>query len=534
MDNVLDAAAYFFHRGSNYRAYEYMGTHQTDYGGRVFRIWAPNAISVSLVGDFCGWDIGSPMTKTASDGIWECTVEANRVSIGDKYKYKIEGSDGIFRYKTDPYAVFAETLPNGASIIYDDGAYAWRDDGYMAYRRSKSGRIDNEPLNVYRLSPSRWNGYAGGWSAMATELAPYVKQMGYTHIELDGITETSLLYATRSDMGTPRDFMAFVDSMHEAGIGVILDRRMSEGFEAEYGIRFLDGQALYEKDLGATDFAYGCNEVECFLVSNAHYWLERFHIDGLRICDTDIKLSLEAVGFFRKMNAHIKADFPDALVMCDSVSGLDNATKSKNGGLGFDLKLCATPDNDGEKYVIYSPVPSNDLAKSRAELGYFMTRQGKKLWEMGTEIGEVTESAINWSVLGIEDRARFQLYSAELCGLYLSNPALWTDEDNRDGRVSGDVEREIVHFIRTDKKGEEIIVIVNTTSEADDKYRAGALTEGTYREIFNSDDRRYGGSGYLNPEDIRSQMRPWKGYENSIVVRVAPRSISVLKFISKS
>ena len=129
MDNVLDAAAYFFHRGSNYRAYEYMGTHQTDYGGRVFRIWAPNAISVSLVGDFCGWDIGSPMTKTASDGIWECIVEANRVSIGDKYKYKIEGSDGIFRYKTDPYAVFAEPLPNGASIIYDDGAYAWRDDG---------------------------------------------------------------------------------------------------------------------------------------------------------------------------------------------------------------------------------------------------------------------------------------------------------------------------------------------------------------------------------------------------------------------
>ena len=534
MDNILDAAAYFFHQGNNYRAYEYMGTHCTDRGVRVFRIWSPNARSVALVGDFCGWDIGIQMQRITSGGIWECFVEDNSISIGDKYKYKIEGSDGVFRYKTDPYAVFAESLPNGASIIYDDGSYVWRDEGYMAYRRSISGRMDKEPINIYRLSPTRWNGCTGGWSVLATELAPYVKQMGYTHIELDEITEISLLYATRSCMGTPRDFMMFVDSMHEAGIGVIIDRRMSGGFEEEYGIRYLDGQPLYENDVDGKGFAFGRNEVECFLISNVQYWFERFHIDGIRLCDVEPTLSLETVGFFRKMNAHIRADFPDALIMCDRISDRNNVTNLKNGGLGFDFKLCAGQDVNGERYVISSPIPMNDMSRNRAELGYFMTRQGKKLWEMGTEIGAVTDGSLDWSVLGIDEIARLQLYSAELNGLYLSTPALWENEYNPNEKICGDIDKETVYFIRTDEKGNEIVVLVNFTDAENGRYRIGVPTEGIYKEVFNSDDPRYGGAGYLNHESIKSQMRPCGGHENSIVVRVAPRSIAVLQRISKT
>lgn len=534
MHDNLDAAAYFFHQGTNYRAYEYMGAHQSDYGGRVFRIWAPNALSVHLVGDFCGWSDGIPMEKITAGGVWQCTVDRGVSAFGDKYKYKITGIDGVSRYKTDPYACFAESVPNGASIIYDESSYGWRDDGFLSYRRSNAGKMDKEPLNIYRLSPIRWNGCAGGWSSLARELTPYVKQMGYTHIELEDITEISLLYATTGKMGTPQEFMSFVDSMHEAGVGVIVDREMAGGFEEEYGIRFLDGQPLYEKSDGGLSFAFGCNEVECFLISNAHYWFEKFHVDGLRLCGVEPTLSLETVGFFRKLNAHIKADFPDALVMCDRISDRDNVTNFKNGGLGFDFKLSCSPNIQGEKYVLSSPVPSNDVSETRAELGYFMTRQGKKLWEMGTEIGELTEGAIDWSVLGIEDRARLQLYSAELGQMYLSTPALWQNESHIDGKVWGDPEKETVCFIRTDKNGEEIVVIVNLTSDGGDNYRVGVPTGGTYREIFNSDDQRYGGSGYLNFEDIKSQMRPWKGRENSIVVRVAPKSIAVLQRISRS
>lgn len=534
MDYNLDAAAYFFHQGTNYRAYEYMGAHQTDYGGRVFRIWAPNATYVALVGDFCGWDAGIPMERITKGGIWQCTVGGGSWSFGDKYKYKITGSDGVSRYKTDPYAVFAESLPNGASIIYDESSYNWRDDGFMAYRRAKTGRMDREPLNIYRLSPTRWNGCVGGWSALARELAPYVKQMGFTHIELEEITEISLLYATTVSMGTPQEFMSFVDSMHEAGVGVIIDRQMAGGFEEEYGIRLLDGQPLYEKSDCGPRFAFGRNEVECFLISNAHYWFERFHIDGLRLCGVEPALSLETVGFFRKLNAHIKADFPDALVMCDRIADRNNVTNFKNGGLGFDFKLSPYPDIEGEKYVLSSPPPSSDSSIARAELGYFMTRQGKKLCEMGTEIGEMTSGAIDWSVLGLEDRAKFQLYLAELGQFYLSTPAMWQNESDSEGRIHGDPQKEIVYFIRTEKDGEEIVVLVNLTSDVNEKYRVGVPTGGTYREIFNSDAPRYGGSGYLNSEDIKSQIRPWKGQENSIVVRIAPKSVAVLKRISRS
>ena len=521
MDGILDAAAYFFHQGTNYRAYEYMGAHQTDCGDRVFRVWAPNALSVSLVGDFCNWHTGIPMDRIDVGGIWQCTVDSGVSAFGDKYKYKIMGCDGVSRYKTDPYACFAESLPNGASIICDELSYNWRDDGFMSYRRSKAGIMNTQPLNIYRLSPARWNACVGGWSSLARELAPYVKQMGYTHIELEGVNEVSLLYTTVVCMGAPQELMAFVDSMHEAGVGVIIDLCTSDGFEEEYGIRLFDGQPLYEKSEGVESFDFGRNEVECFLISNAHYWLEWFHIDGLRLCKTDPTLSLEAEGFFRKLTAHIKADFPDALVMCDQ----------KSRGLKFDFKLSSSTDTDAENYVLSSPAPSNDISGTRAELGYFMTRQGKKLWEMGTEIGVRTDGAIDWSVLGLEDRARLQLYSANLGQLYLSTPALWQNENRTAGKIYGDPQNEAICFVRADADGEEIVVIVNLTSVGNDKYRVGVPTAGTYREIFNSDDQLYGGSGYLNFGDITSQMRSWHNRENSILVRIAPKSIAVLQRI---
>ena len=528
----MNAAEYFFHQGTNYRAYEYMGAHLTDYGGRVFRVWAPDALSVSLVGDFCSWDVGIPMERITDGGIWECTVDSGRARSGHKYKYKIQGSGGGHHYKSDPYSICAEPPPNGASVIYDCEDYPWRDDGWMTYRKSKSGRMGDEPVNVYRLSATEWNRELRCWNELARELAPYVKQMGYTHVELTSVTEKALLYAPQSRMGTPNDFKSFVDSMHEAGVGVIVDRYMVETFGEDYGLCRFDGQPLYERSDGATGYELGRREVECFLVSNAHYWFENFHVDGLRLCGIEPELSFETVGFFRKLNAHIKADFPDVLMMCDRITDRDNVTNFKNGGLGFDFKLCDTALADGEKYILSSPKGFEDMSYARAMYGYFMTAHGKKLTQMGAEIGMGGERSPDWSLLGLDAHARFQRYASELGQLYLSTPALWQCESL--GELPENNGGNVITLRRIDRGGREIIILINLTPVALENYRVGVSYGGAYREILNSDDVSFGGGGYVNDTDVRSVTRPCDKCENSIVIRVAPMAISILKCVRKT
>lgn len=532
MERVLNAAEFFFHQGTNYRAYEYMGAHLTDNGGRVFRVWAPTAMSVSLVGDFCDWHTGIPMKRITGGGIWECTVDGGQASAGHKYKYKIQSNNGEYRYKSDPYSVCAEPPPNGASIIYDGQGYTWRDEGWMAYRKNKSGRMGQSPLNVYRLSFDNWNSELDSWQTLATELAPYVKQMGYTHVELTAVTERALLYAPRSSHGAPDDFKAFVDAMHEAGIGVIIDRYMAESLDEDYGLRRFDGQALYERADGGRGFELGRREVECFLVSNAHYWFEIYHVDGLRLCGIEPELSFETVGFFRKLNAHIKADFPDALMMCDRICDRDNVTNFRNGGLGFDFKLCDRALADGEGYILSAPKNFDNMSYARAAYGYFMTAHGKKLTEMGAEIGECHNGSPSWSLLGLEKHAKFQRYAAELGQLYLSTPALWQNESISELSVNN--EENIITLKRTDRSGKEIIVLINLTHKRLENYRVGVSTGGVYREILNSDDVSFGGGGDVNPTDIRSLTRPWRGYVNSIAVCVSPMAISILTCVRKA
>ncbi len=532
MEHHMNAAEFFFHQGKNYRAYEYMGAHRTDYGGRVFRVFAPDAMSVSLVGDFCGWDVGISMERMTDGGIWECTVESGRAISGHKYKYRIQGRNGECRYKSDPYAFFGEPPAGGASIILDEMPYRWRDGGWMTYRKAKSGRMSEEPLNVYRLSVTQWNEGLKSWSALASELAPYVKQMGYTHVELNSVTERALLYAPQSGLGTPNDFKAFVDSMHEAGIGVILDRYMAESFDEEYGLCRFDGQPLYERADGREGYELSRREVESFLVSNAHYWFDRYHVDGLRVCDIRSELDYETLGFFRNLNAHIKADFPDVLMMCDYIGDRDNVTNFQNGGLGFDFKLCGKAKRDGEKYIIFSPSSFEDMSYARAAYGYFMTTFGKKLTEMGAETAQSRQDAPDWSLLGIDTHAYFQKYVAELGQLYLSTPAFWQKDSVES--LPEENEDNIIILRRTDRGGEMITVLINFTPMAYENYRLGVPFGGAYREILNSDDERFGGSGFTNSADIKSQSRPWKKCENSIVVRVAPMAISVFKCVGRT
>ena len=504
MNCVIDAAEYFFHQGTNYRAYEYMGSHVTKNGERVFRVWAKNAVSVSLVGDFCTWDDGVPMTKVTDGGVWECTLSADCVKVGQKYKYKIRTADGKRLYKSDPYCACAETPPNGASVIYDGDRYTWRDAGWMSYRRSKSGRLAQEPISIYRLSVTEWTREIKSWSWLAAELAPYVKQMGYTHIELTNVDQKAFVYAVRSDMGAPDDFKAFVDSMHEAGVGVIIDRYMTYSSFEDYGLYNFDGQPLYECPDGSGRYELSSREVESFLISNARYWLDVYHVDGLRFCGIEPELNMEELGFFRKLEAHVKADFPDVLALFEKTA------------------------TDGKFGILTSPVFYGDMARYRAEYGYFMTVSGKKITQMGAEIAS-NQGSPDWSLLGLEAHAKFQRYSACLGQTYLQNPALWQNEKIEEAPCK--YEESIMSFERLDSCGEAVMILINLTPVAYENYRVGVPCKGAYREILNSDDGSFGGGGYVNDAEIKSQSRPWRGCENSIVMRIAPMSISVLKCV---
>ncbi|MBQ2999637.1 MAG: 1,4-alpha-glucan branching protein GlgB, partial [Clostridia bacterium] len=399
------------------------------------------------------------------------------VSEGDRYKYKIH-SWGREILKADPYGVSAELPPDTASIVASIDGYRWRDRGWMEYRSSKRRKMHSEPMNIYELHLGSWKRHDDGsyfsYGELASELAPYVKQMGYTHVELLPVMEHPFdgswgyqvcsYYAPTARFGTPKEFMAFVDSMHEAGIGVILDWVPAHFPKDEHGLYEFDGRPLYEYQgydrmehagWGTRRFDVGRNEVECFLVSNADFWLRKYHVDGLRVdavasmlyLDYDKKPGewipnvygdhrcLEAIAFFQKLNSYIKEEFPDALMIAEESTAWANITSFENDGLGFDMKWNMGWMNDtlsyaeldpiyrkyhhdkltfsltyafGEKYLL--PISHDEVvhgkkslldkmsgdywqkfASTRAFLGYMMTHPGKKLLFMGSEIGQFKE-----------------------------------------------------------------------------------------------------------------------------------------------
>ncbi len=615
-----NAAEYLFHEGTNYRAYEYLGVHPNGDGGFVFRVWAPNAEAVSVVGSFCGWNDGIAMKKSSDGGIWECKTD--RAGLGDIYKYKITGKNGI-HLKTDPYGFACECPPATASMIADISGYEWRDEGWLKRRRKMAGKMYGEPMNIYEVHLGSWKRHSDGsylsYAELAEDLAPYIKQMGYTHIELMPVSEhpfdgswgyqVGCYYSPTSRYGSPKDFMAFVDSMHEAGIGVILDWVPAHFPKDEHGLYEFDGQPLYEyqgadriehSGWGTRRFDVGRNEVECFLVSNASFWIERYHIDGLRVdavasmiyLDYDKmpgewipnvygdNRCLEAIAFFRKLNSHIKGAFPDVLMIAEESTAWANVTTFERDGLGFDMKWNMGWMNDtlsyaeldpvyrkyhhckttfsltyafGEKFIL--PISHDEVvhgkksfldkmsgdywqkfANTRAVMGYMMTHPGKKLMFMGGEIGQFREwdyeGSVEWFLLDYNSHARLQLYTAELNGLYLERPELWQVDGSWDGFKWIDADnsdQSILSYRRIDAEGNELVIIINFTPVAYENFRIGVPMAGTYKEIFNSDAEKYGGSGVINTVDRKSEKIEWNGLGDSIVLRVPPLGMTVLR-----
>ena len=613
--------AYLFHQGTNYRSYEFLGCHyDSASGAAVFRTWAPGAKAVHLIGDFNGWDeTASPMQRISDGGIWEMTVEG--LSSGQRYKYAISSGKDKKILKADPYAFYSETENKTASIIYDLGGYKWTDEIWQRAMQEKSHY--DSPMNIYEVHLGSWmraeDSHPFSYDQIAERLIPYVKEMNYTHIELMPVMEHPFggswgyqicgFYAPTSRYGEPRGFMKFVDLCHNAGIGVILDWVPSHFPKDEHGLYEYDGGPLYEaqgadrmehSEWGTRCFDYGRTEVQSFLVSNAIFWFEVYHADGLRVDAVSSMLyldygrnpgewtpnthggneNLDAIAFLKKLNKTVFEFFPHVMMIAEESTAWPLVSKPiHDGGLGFNFKWNMGWMNDMLKYVGFDPVYRKDIhdkitfsffyafsenfilplshdevvhgkkslldkmpgeydikfAGLRVFLGYMMTHPGKKLTFMGAEFGQFrewdTDSGLDWLLLDYPMHSNLKHFVRELGAFYLATPALWEIDYSWEGFkwiCDSDRDRNIISFMRMDKKGECIVVVINFAPVTRLDYRIGVPDAGVYSEIFNSDLPEYGGWGNTNA-DIETDDIEMHGHSQSASITVPPLAMVCLR-----
>ena len=398
---LTDYDLHLLGEGRHWRSYEKLGAHlhvADGVSGVRFAVWAPNAEAVSLVGDFNGWDgARHPMQKRIPSGIWELFVPG--IGAGTLYKYRVQAADGASD-RSDPYGFAAEVPPRTASKVIDLSAHAWRDGDWMAARAARDPLA--APLSIYELHLGSWRRPGHDRNAWLTyadlerELVPYCLEMGFTHVEFLPPTEHPLsaswgyqtigLFAATSRFGTPADLMSLVDALHRAGIGVIIDWVPAHFPRDGHGLRRFDGTALYEHedprkgehpDWGTLIFNYGRNEVSNYLVSSALFWLDRYHVDGLRVDAVASMLyldysrkagewvpnqhggreNLEAIDFLKTFNEQVHAHHPGVLTIAEESTAWPGVSRPTYvGGLGFSLKWNMGWMNDTLRYVRHDPV----------------------------------------------------------------------------------------------------------------------------------------------------------------------------------
>lgn len=553
-----------FHLGENLRCYQFLGAFKED-SAFVFRAYDPSADSAFVVGSFNDWQESLKMERVTSEGIFEARIGSEKVKKGDTYKYKFyRGKEAV--YVADAFAIEIDDTPYSNSVVSDIPVFSWRDDGWMEQRsETRVSGFYSQPINIYELDLASWklpeDGGCCNYRDVARELAPYVKQMGYTHVQLLPLTkrETSVgSFAPVSSFGKPWELMDFVDTMHRAGVGVI--------FEWEIG------------DVSESLCDYSRAEMRSFLVSNAVYWVENYHADGLCIYASSDDLTAE---FLQEIVGTVKAHFADVLMIAE------------NGDLGCDLswnhfwmrnmlEYAATDFKEraeahgkltfsmnrafDEKYIL--PVSYSDVtggkksfldkmpgdywkkfAGARAFEVLKLTTPGKNLTFMGTEIGQFSEwtreRGVEWFLLDFEAHARHQLFCSALNNFYLAHTELWQGDENRGSFNwidADDGEKNIISFRRIADGGGELIVVINFAPHTKADYFLPVPDEGVYEEIFNSDDMRYGGSGVTN-KGVRFKslpnpfLTPGVAAENlvskCIRLRLPPLGATVLKLTKK-
>lgn len=398
---ISELDTYLFAKGTHYEIYEKMGAHLAEEDGKsgtYFSVWAPNARSVSVVGDFNNWDRAAhPMQPVQQSGIWDIFVPG--VKAGDLYKFAVETSQGYTVLKADPYGNQSQLRPDNASVVADIRYFDWTD---QAWRKAHQEKKTESPMAIYEVHPGSWKkdpsmpGEFYNFKKLAVELADYVLEMGYTHVELIGLSEhpfdgswgyqVSGYYAPTARYGTPADFMYFVNYMHDHGIGVILDWVPAHFPKDEFGLGRFDGTALYEHqdprkgehpEWGTYCFNYGRTEVSNFLVANALFWIEKFHVDGLRVDAVASMLYLdfgrssgnwipnedggnqnyEAITFLKHLNSIVAQRNPGAMMIAEESTAWPKVTGDvDDGGLGFTYKWNMGWMHDFLEYMKCDPI----------------------------------------------------------------------------------------------------------------------------------------------------------------------------------
>ena len=621
--NEARPALEVFHTGDSVRAYDFLGAHlvnRNDKNGVVFRVWAPTARSVSVAGDFNNWNNEANYMYNIGYGVWEVFVEG--VKEFCTYKYCIESEYGDRLMKADPYAFHAQTRPGQASVVYDIESYSWNDSEW--FNKRKENNISSSPMNIYEIHAGSWRKYPDGnffnYQKLADELIPYLKEMHYTHVQLMPIMEhpydgswgfqTTGYYAPTSRYGTPSDFMAFVDKLHGEGIGVILDWVPSNFPTDDFGLARFDGSPLYESNNPKTSkrdswgtclFNYARFEVTSFLVSCAMFWLDKYHIDGLRIGALSSMLyldygktegewepnkfggkeNLDAVDFVKRLNTAVHMYHPDVMMFAEENTSWPKLThKIEDGGLGFDFKWNMGWMNDmlhymslnsmwrpfnhdsltfsfyyafSEKFLL--PISHDEVSHGkgslikqmpgkydeqfagvRAFITYMYAHPGKKLVFMGTEIGQFDEwnheEAIQWDLLEFEKHKKPRTFFKELNKFYLDYKPLYeldTVWKGFDWIHHDDYTNSVIAFKRTDKNGNEIVSVCNFQPIRRDEYCIGVPKYGLYDEVFNSDEERFGGSGVVNGNNIKTEVMKIHGFDQGLSLTLPPLSVIYLR-----
>ena len=618
---------HLFGEGTHRRLWEVLGARPMEVDGVAgtrFAVWAPNARRVSVVGHFNRWDGRVyPMRRLGETGIWELFVPG--VTAGALYKYEVITREGQPRIKTDPFARMLEQPPGNASVVVADGTYAWGDERWMTERAGRPAEaLAREPMAVYEVHLGSWarvpeeDGRSLTYREIAPRLAEHLVAHGFTHVELLPVSEhpfagswgyqVSGYFAPTSRFGTPDDFRFFVDTMHQAGIGVIVDWVPAHFPKDDWALRRFDGTALYEHedprlgehpDWGTLIFNYARNEVRNFLVANALFWLEEFHVDGLRVDAVASMLyldysrqpgqwlrnrhggreNLDAIDFLRVVNDAVHADAPGCFTVAEESTAWPGVTApTSQGGLGFTFKWNMGWMHDTLQYFETDPLyrrwhqnkltfamiyeyserfvmplshdevvhlkrsllekmPGDDwqrFANLRALLAYQWTRPGKKLVFMGAEVAQRREwnhdSSVDWHVREQEPHRRFSGFVAELGQLYRRTPALWRRDHEPSGFAWIDVADEmnsVLSYLRWDGE-EHAMVVLNLTPVPHEDYRIGAPAAGSYVLALDSDDARFGGSGFGARERVETEPSPFHGFPQSVRLRLPPLSAVVM------
>ncbi len=611
-----------FKSGKHFRLYEKLGSKILELNGELgvyFAVWAPNAKSVGIAGNFNFWAKQSHklFPRWDDSGIWEGFLPG--LQKGELYKFIIETNDGKLLEKSDPFASFCEIPPNTASIVWDQD-HKWNDENWMSNRASKNNH--KAPFSVYEIHIGSWRKKNDGteslsYKELAKELSNYLVEMGYTHVEFLPIMEHPYFpswgyqitgyFAPTSRYGTPQEFKYLVDVLHQAGIGVILDWVPSHYPNDAHGLAKFDGTFLFEHadprkgfhpDWKSAIFNYNRNEVRAFLISNAIFWLDQFHIDGLRVDAVASMLyldysrkdgewipnkyggneNLEAIEFLKEFNTAVYQYYPDTITIAEESTAYDGVSRPVHlGGLGFGQKWMMgwmhdtlnfmNKDSVHRKFhhneitfsliyafsenfmlplshdevvhgkgAIIDRMPGDDwqrFANLRMLYTYMFTHPGTKLLFMGNELAQTSEWSIerglDWWLLQYQPHIGIQNLIKDLNHFYKNNSCLFDLQFAKEGfewLVQNDQENSLIAYFRKDEEN-ALLIVCNFTPSPKEIYKLGVPAHGTWKEVFNSDDPTYGGSGVLNEKPLETISKPWQGKNQFIAPKLAPLAVQV-------